>query len=853
MKFRFPRNASSNGSSHRIDAGRSGLRSELGIQTPLESIPILGISLASGSDYYYSAAGILASSGARSMWIRWMPDAAAPAATRCIVDCSSFGGTGAGIITEPNPLTSATDGRIVAWGGSNYAPNPVREVKIMTPTEYGANRKIRTTMVWVGADGNFHLAEGGYEIGVGGANGLTNFNTANRLGVNTRPSALGTLPYGAMTIFEIQISTLQPTSSDVLEIAQAAVGTQWSGATHLWKASPSWIIGNSGPASWLDSIGSVALTKAGTGSSIVGISRGVYSGLPSIQIMGDSIAAGRQSGGLLGNGWRRAFQQTISAAGRTCAIVGPSASSSATPDFDAQHRAVGGQGLGVPAGGIATRLSTINSDRYLDAPANGITIIAYGANDLGYRTDTLAESPSVARDNFLADITTAIDAVRVARPYGKIIIWNVLRQATGASSANARSAISLTNDALYAHLTARNDPNLSLFNACEVITSTQEKADDVNVLLDGVHPTPSSYNSLGVALANHLLELQFDSGHVGSGFVFVSSPISRFPHQGEALATNPFNTNFVSQPQIESQKEEKKADELNFQKYERSKMRFTMARSIGGSGPTHRVDEGRSGLRVQYGDSPIAAVAGPSALDTDVAVVEYWDAASLSPGLVSSWVGMKSSLTFSAIGGFEPTMALNTYNSREGVYFGGASSPAFMTCAGLTAIIDPLDKVTIVFAIHVPNSHYGTFLSYANTSTSDDSFLVFSEGSSNGLESYVRGVGAVPNDRGHVGCYSPGQYVNPKIGSIKLNITTPSGVDSIRENGVDGSFTVFLSNNAGSTSFGSWTMHLGAIASGAPTWFSGTIGAFAILSGSISNERLLAIEQSLGNLVNVSF
>lgn len=466
----------------------------------------LGISLASGSDYYYSATGIFAASGARSMWIRWRPDAAAPAGTRCVVDSTSFGATGAAVIVEPNPLTGATDGRLLGWNGA-YAPSPTRSVKVMTPAEYGASRKIRTSMVWIGADGNFHFAEGGYEVGVGGVSGTSTFNTSNRVGVNTRAGALGTLPYGAMTIFEVQFSTLQPSAADVLAIAQAPLGTQWTGATHHWKPDPSWVSGAAGPASWVDSIGSAAMTRAGTGTTIVSHTLGVYAGLPSFQIMGDSIAAGRQSGGALGNGWRRQLQHDLSAAGRICAIAGSLSATSSTPDFDADHRAVGGQALGVPASAITPRIDTIATDRSADAPANGITILAYGANDLPYRVGTLAQSTTAARDSFFADMTTVLDSIRGVRATGKIIVCNVLKQATGSSSANDRAAIDAVNAGLAAHLAARADSNLSLFDANALLTPLQANADDTNVLFDGVHPSPAAYASYGAAMAAHVLGL----------------------------------------------------------------------------------------------------------------------------------------------------------------------------------------------------------------------------------------------------------------------------------------------------------------------------------------------------------
>jgi lysophospholipase L1-like esterase len=481
----------------------------LGGQSPARKT--LGISLASGDDFFYTATNALITSGAKAMWIRWRPDEAPPMGTRCILTCNNLNdSTGAAIYNEASPLTGATTGRVAGFCGTT-APNPLQSVKILTPHEYGADRRIRCSIVWL-EGGKFHFAEGGYEYGVAGATGLATFNTANRLAINARPSVApgGTnvtrLPYGAFTVFEVQLSTATFTAADVRAVARAQVGTQWAGAVHHWKPSASWIEGDAAPATWVDSIGGVAFTKGGSTSTIVRHRKGSYSGIPGVQIVADSIGAGRQAGGLLGNGWRRSFQHTLIAGGRLCAIGGVNASTSSTPDFDAQHRALGGQALGVPTINVPTsRLSTLAADVLADCGPDGLTIFAYGANDLNYRVANLAQTPEEAALAYLADIETALGLVRASRS-GPVIFVNTLREHS-AVAANIREAIDISNEEFSSFIAGLGDSGCTMFDACTLITPTQEHADDTNILIDGVHPSPSAYATYGTALANQVLAM----------------------------------------------------------------------------------------------------------------------------------------------------------------------------------------------------------------------------------------------------------------------------------------------------------------------------------------------------------
>lgn len=478
-----------------------GLWSRLGASAMMSrrrasgTAPAIGVRLTSGSQYIHGGSGAFNTTLPRFI-VRWRPDGQCPNTNGCVAGMTQFGATAGGAIVAAAQHASATRGRLAGYLSSVYSD--ATHAHVLTDDEIGV---LLTSEVWL-ADGKVHFATQGREIGNGGTTALTSLGAAGVIGINTRSNVLGTLPWGAMTIAEVQVSTIAPTRADILALASMPAGTLVTGATRQWVAEDLGDDGAAAGAAWVDRLAGTSLTIVGAPSLVACAYPSTRVGVGSIEVMGDSIAAGREPGGLADEGWRRSMLTTIAASGRVAAAVGQfTFSKVGTPlDFDARHTAIGGQALGV-ATTVASRLSTLATDVTTRGAVDSVTVLAYGINDLLRRIDVNGQTVNDAVAAYLADLDTACGLIRVSRT-GRIVIQDILR-VSSAQSASVRSAIDLINDALPATIATLNTDHSDVVGAyaCPIVTPDQAAADDTDVLYDGLHETAAAKALHGPVMA----------------------------------------------------------------------------------------------------------------------------------------------------------------------------------------------------------------------------------------------------------------------------------------------------------------------------------------------------------------
>jgi hypothetical protein len=444
--------------------------------------------------------------------VRWRPIALGPNATRCGAGTNGVASPGWLLLNESyGGQPGAAQGRQVGWAGNNYSSNSTQNLDLRTSD---TTDRMVSDVFRCEAGVALHHYRDKWEYGRGGAIAIASFATTNALGINTRSTAAGTLQYGTMGIVEIQATTVALSDAEIEELCESPVGTPIAagGVVRWLVASDLGDAGDVAPANWVDRIGAVSYPI--TGGPIV-LGEAPYprkNGLPCFELFADSIGAGRNASGLLGAGWRRTALKTVSEV-RSISHTGQNSFTDPTTplDFDARHTAVGGQALGVVVGATPARLPLLQttdfSNQYSTA-ATGMVGLAYGANDLPQRINVLGQSVAGAVAAFLSDVESAIIAIRAART-GPILIQNILRQATGVSTANVRTAIDLVNAQLPAMVVTWDGVygDVHLVDACSVATPSQAAADNTAVLYDGTHPTPATYILIGEAWADVELAL----------------------------------------------------------------------------------------------------------------------------------------------------------------------------------------------------------------------------------------------------------------------------------------------------------------------------------------------------------
>lgn len=272
-----------------------------------------------------------------------------------------------------------------------------------------------------------------------------------------------------VTLIEIAQSSTTLTHSQIRADYALGVGAAMAGAVHQYTASASTA------ATWEDSVGSEDLTRYGspTTSSFVP-SYGRHVG--SLNVWGDSIAAGRNNSGFDGDGWKRAVEQDASLVdGYAITMVGASPASMPTYDWNYWQNATGGEEINVRIATLATDLTNgfVTND--------AATLFAYGINDIVVSARTSAQ--------IQGDLATAIGYAQTARPNRPIFVTDIL-PADGLTVGEEaeRDAFNSGFAAWVTGLQATY-PRLRGIVVSDLVTDPA----DIAQLYDGTHPTPATY------------------------------------------------------------------------------------------------------------------------------------------------------------------------------------------------------------------------------------------------------------------------------------------------------------------------------------------------------------------------
>lgn len=419
-----------------------------------EPASFVGLELTSLAQHLVSAASILnvAHAWMAAWWSPWAPSSSG---TKGIVGTNNFGTPGVSVIGEGTDGTNRC--KHIGFADNKYTSAVARDYHVPCDAEIGTGLLYRDDIYCDGV--RIWLIRLGRAVSIGFASSITSFITTNPLAVNRRAATgAASLGYGAMTICGIQFSTTVPTRAQIAASFRDSPNTPIPGAIAHWAPADLGALGSS-PGTWTDRIGARVLTVTG-GPVVVA--------MPHV-------------------------------ASRWCSVVGVTAMATTTQDFASRHTAVSGQCLGVN-NGQAFRLTTLSADLDVDGATDTATVLAYGINDITWRCSVPggSETAQQASDNLMADVVSAIAIIRAKRAMAPIYVQDVLRVATGVSSATVRSSIDIFNAALAA---ASLGTSVYVVAACAAVTPNQAAADDTAVLYDGTHESAASKALHGAAFA----------------------------------------------------------------------------------------------------------------------------------------------------------------------------------------------------------------------------------------------------------------------------------------------------------------------------------------------------------------
>lgn len=395
--------------------------------------------------------------------------------------------------TESNAsFTGYTGGRMTAYDGiyANEGPH-----HILPTAEIG-----RYTVADAVIDGtNLLDYRNGRLSRIGAADAKTTWTSAQPLCINNRPNAAGTLQFGDVTVFEIQLSTTVPTAAQIRQYASAPVGTPIPGVTRLF------VTADASGSTITDRVGGKVLTI--TGSPTRATIAAAPKSLGSVYLRGDSHLS-REEGPIEADGVRLPALTAMANAGYFVSSHGQATfSANTTKTYDPRHGGVPGQALGV-ANGVASGLSQLASNLTTYCTTDGGVLLEFGSNDVFARCVTGLETASSCATNFLADLDTALGLVGARLDAGRpIVITNTLRcsqaASPGATGVQQRAAIDLIYAQLPAWIAARvgTYPGLRLVDWYSQITPTQADADNTAILYDGTHMTAAYRTIAGNLIA----------------------------------------------------------------------------------------------------------------------------------------------------------------------------------------------------------------------------------------------------------------------------------------------------------------------------------------------------------------
>lgn len=461
---------------------------------------VQGLEFTSGSQYILGGAGSW-NSTILSVMVRWVPLARPANATLSIAMLGDFASNFNLITGSYAGFTYAPE---MAFNGA-YSSSPAAvSGGGMDITQSGALGRMRTDVVRLISGTAIQHWRDGRQMALQGSTAATSLGSASNLAINRRVSA-ATLGYGNFAFVEIRATTAALTDAQIAAWSAAPVGTACPAGSETNAIVASDFNGSTIPPR----VGGGTYTA--TGSPVLRTYRRANQGLGTAEVMGDSIGVGRQSGGTDGNGWRREVLQLVNP-GRHLSMTGQYAPSTAnlTPDFSTHHTSVSGMGLGATPAAGTTRLSTVATDRGIGIGPGGITILAFGRNDI-YRRCRAAElnqAPATAVAAMATDWENEISGLRVTRT-GPIVVCTTLRCATASTEANERTAIDLWNAALPGYVATWNSTygGVYLCDYTTAATPDQSAADSAAVLYDGTHPSPATYTVMAQVIAGVLTGL----------------------------------------------------------------------------------------------------------------------------------------------------------------------------------------------------------------------------------------------------------------------------------------------------------------------------------------------------------
>lgn len=429
--------------------------------------PIYGIQFDTSGEVYY--AGSASGTTLGTARVRFRLDSMPGTGFTILAGPNNGGGGGGWLVCIEDTLGGAAVGQLVVYLGISSALTRIAR-KFLMPSDIG-----RVFTLHIVCDGSTALVYIDGKLVSKGVSAASVDAVTQVMNIDGRSA--GTYSNGAVTIIDVAEGSTALSAAQVAADAAAAAGSSYSGQTNRYTASGS--VG----ATWPDEVGAIDLTRVGSPAPVSFVpTYGRHVG--AIEIWGDSIALGRQSGGTSGDGWVREFQRSLASEnGKACTLIGHTYPGNGTLDYDHWRSCIGGEALN-------TRLATLASDLAANGPSDAATILAYGINDLVALSRTAAQ--------LTTDIETAVGLIDTARPDQPIFVCNVMDVASGAATSGQHDEITAYQadfDSMIESLQATY-PNVVGIDYQSVITDP----DDTDQLYDGTHPTPATYSAMAAVI-----------------------------------------------------------------------------------------------------------------------------------------------------------------------------------------------------------------------------------------------------------------------------------------------------------------------------------------------------------------
>lgn len=437
--------------------------------------------------------------------IRWVPLTRPAASVLFIAGNNDGSGDGFGLISAS--YSGSLYGYETVYGrnaaGSTYASATTTGKCDLT--QPGALGRMRTDVVRLTSGSNIQHWRDGEQMNLSGVTDRTTLGSANIWCVNRRVSA-GTLGYGNFAFVEARATTVALTDAQIRAWSAMPVGTPCPQGGEVRAIVASDYNGSTIPPR----VGTGTYTV--TGSPVLNRYPTHRAGLGTFLAMGDSIAAGRQSGGTSGDGWLRECLQLVNSS-RSMTLAGDSdPTGTYTADYSPRRFGVGGRGLGATPAAGTTQLSLVATDRTTNGGPNAVVGISFGVNDIyrRVRAAELNQSVATAKAAMVTDWNDYIAGQRVTRT-GPILVQDVLDAADASSEAKEITLRAEWRADLAANVATWNTThgNVRIVRCHDALVAAfgANYRNDTGVLYDGVHPSPAAYSVMAQTWATALSAL----------------------------------------------------------------------------------------------------------------------------------------------------------------------------------------------------------------------------------------------------------------------------------------------------------------------------------------------------------